>query len=432
MRRLLIVSPHFPPVAAPDMQRVRMSLAHYRKSGWDPVVLAVEPDGVAAPQEADLLNTFPGDIAVHRCRAWPRRFGFGTVGLRALQPLHHEGARLLGAQRFDLVFFSTTQFITLLLGRRWRHRFGVPYVVDIQDPWRTAAYEQPGAPRPPGGWKYQFARLVAWRMEERCFRDAAGFVSVSPRYLADLGRRYPWFAARPQATIPFGIAPEDFLAAQRLPLPAELPARIPGEVRLVYTGAAGPIVPQAAAALFAGLHRYRQQNPAQANRLRLLFLGTHYVPAGQSRPALESLTAQHAVADLVFELPHRLGHLQSLRCLLEADALLLLGSIDPAYSPSKLYPYYLAGKPILGLVFADSHLEQLLRELACSWLVTIPSAATPDAVSAGLAGFFDLALTGFPPAALPPRNDEFFNRNCLAETLTRRQCELFAQAIAAS
>jgi len=432
MRRLLIVSPHFPPVAAPDLQRVRMSLAHYREYGWDPVVLAVEPAGVAAPLEADLLGTFPDDIDVHRCRAWPRRFGFGTLGLRALRPLQLAGDRLLAARRFDLVFFSTTQFVTLRLGPRWRRRFGVPYVVDIQDPWRTGAYERPGAPRPPGGWKYQFARLLAWRLEERCFRDAAGFMSVSPRYLADLGARYAWFAGRPQATIPFGVAPADLAVARRLPLPPELPPRAAGEVRLVYTGAAGPILPGAVNVLFAALRRFREQYPAQADRLRLLFLGTHYLPAGLARPALAALAAREGVADLVFELPHRLGHLQSLRCLLEADALLLLGSSDPAYSPSKLYPYYQSGKPILGLVYAGSHLEALLGELACAHLAVIPPDDAGTAPDGTIADFFRQALAGFPLGAQPPRNEDLFRRNCLAEPLTRQQCELFAKAVAAS
>ena len=36
MRRVLLVSPHFPPTNAPDHQRVRMSLPFYREHGWAP------------------------------------------------------------------------------------------------------------------------------------------------------------------------------------------------------------------------------------------------------------------------------------------------------------------------------------------------------------------------------------------------------------
>lgn len=34
MKRVLIISPHFPPINAPDMQRVRMSLPYYKDMGW--------------------------------------------------------------------------------------------------------------------------------------------------------------------------------------------------------------------------------------------------------------------------------------------------------------------------------------------------------------------------------------------------------------
>jgi len=42
LKKFLIVSPHFPPINAPDMQRVRMSLPYYRRCGWDPEVLTVD------------------------------------------------------------------------------------------------------------------------------------------------------------------------------------------------------------------------------------------------------------------------------------------------------------------------------------------------------------------------------------------------------
>ena len=41
VKKVLIVSPHFPPLNAPDMQRVRMSLPYFAAEGWEPVVLAL-------------------------------------------------------------------------------------------------------------------------------------------------------------------------------------------------------------------------------------------------------------------------------------------------------------------------------------------------------------------------------------------------------
>ncbi len=431
-RRVLIVSPHFPPINAPDHQRVRMSLPYYAKFGWEPVVLAVHPDDVAVTREDELCETYPKTIRVEYCRAWSLRwtrwFGVGNAGWRALWPFLRTGTRLLRRERFDLVFFSNTQFITFLLGPLWRWRFGVPYVIDIQDPWRTHYYEQPDAPRPPGGRKYFLARVVARLAEGPVYRRAAGFVSVSQQYLDDLAQRCPWFAAKPQATIRFGISPEDFVAARRLRNAEHTLPRQPGEVHLLYTGAAGPIMPHAINVLLEGLRRFRVSHPGTAARLRMHFWGTSYVAKGTGKYSVLPIAQARQVADLVTEIPYRLGHLECLRLQTQADALMLLGSSDRAYSPSKLYPYYLTGKPILSVVFRGSYLEKILRELGCSYVVAFELGESHDDAYARLGEFFLAALNGFPSEAWPPRNDEFFNRHFLAENLTAQQCALFEAA----
>lgn len=435
MKRLLIISPHWPPINAPDLQRVRMSLPYYRQFGWEPVVLAVHPDDVAGTREPELEQTYPADIRIVRCRAlplrWTRWLGLGNLGLRAWWALRREGNALLHAEHFDLVFFATTQFITFTLGPGWRRRFGTPYVIDLQDPWRTDYYERLGAPSPPGGRKYFLARLLAALLEGRVYRLAAGFVSVSEHYLAALAKRYPWFQTKPQATIRFGVSQADFEQVRRRPPSGAKLAGHPGQVHLLYTGAAGPIMPRALDFLFEGFARYRSARPERAARFLFHFVGTSYVPPGHGKPVVLPVAREHGLADFVDEVPHRVGYLESLEYLMEADGLMLLGSSDLAYSPSKLYPYYLSGKPILAVVFAQSQLEGLLNDLACSWLVSL---AEPDQHTANqaLAAFFDWAAAGFSGATRPARNDTLFNRACLAEPLARQQCELFERALPAA
>src|SRR6266849_407311 len=117
IRQLLIVSPHFPPVNAPDMQRVRMSLPYYAEHGWQPRVLAVDPTRAGRALDPHLLETVPQDVPIHRVTAfdsrWTTRFGITAIGLRALPFLYWEGARLIRQHRPDLVYFSTTAFPVL-------------------------------------------------------------------------------------------------------------------------------------------------------------------------------------------------------------------------------------------------------------------------------------------------------------------------------
>jgi hypothetical protein len=359
-----------------------------------------------------------------------RLVGVGNLGIRALPWTLWRGCALLRREKFDLVFFSNTQFITFLLGRLWRFWFGVPYVIDVQDPWRTDYYERRGSRRPPGGWKYGFARLSAWAFEGWSFARTAGVMSVSPAYLVELAGRYPSFAEKPQAVIRFGASADDLVRARALPPSTLGQPRVNSEVHFLYTGASGPVMPHAISVLFAALRSYRALKPNLAARLKFHFIGTSYVASGRGKPSVVPLAMEFGVADQVDEIPHRIGFLDSLRLQMDADVLLLPGSSDPAYSPSKVYLYYLAGPPILGLVFKDSVMEHLLLELSCATVVSFQEWEKKDDAQAGIQAFFDLALAGFPPGSLPVRNDSYFNAHYLARELTGEQCRLFERAIA--
>ena len=411
------------------MQRVRMSLPYYERSGWDVVVLAVSAEDVAATQEPELNATVPANCRITRCRTrcwnWLRFVGCGTLGWRAWWPLFRAGRRLLRNEHFDLVYFSNTQFLTFFLGPIWRWLCGVPYAIDIQDPWLTDAYDQPNAPRPPGGWKYRIAWWIAKLAESPVYRHAAGFISVSPRYLTDLQARYPWFGRKPQTHIPFGFAPDDYRLAQTMHTSVMALRQAPDERILLYTGAAGPMLPHAANILFAALAQLRQQAPSQTNRLRLHFVGTRYVSNTDAQPCLLPIAAGYGVADLVREVPYRLGQLDSLRLLDQADILLLPGSVDPAYSPSKIYAYWFASKPILGVVRAGSQLQSLLSAMGGACTVTFDTSETAMAQARTDLTTALAAIAQGQALALAPRNDHWFTRHCLAENLTQQQCELF-------
>lgn len=428
-RRLLIISPHWPPINAPDLQRVRMSLPYYRANGWEPVVLAVHPDDVDGVREPELLATIPPEVRIELCRAWSptraRRFGLGNLGLRAWEALRRAGDRLLSREHFDLVFFSTTQFATFTLGPYWMHRYGVPYVIDIQDPWRTDYYERTGAPRPPGGRKYLLARLIARVGEGPTYRRAAGFMSVSETYNANLSRRYPWFATKACATLGFGASEADLTAARALSPGPQALGRGPGEIHLLYTGAVGRIMQDAIEVLLVGFRQFCDAQPGEAARFRLHFYGTSYAPPGKGEPSVAPVAAALGLSAAVDEIPHRLGHLECLALQQHADALLLPGSSDLAYSPSKLYPYYLSGKPMLGVVFSGSYLEAVLRELNCATLATFSTGGSRTGAQSAVARFFADALAGFPPGTQPVRRDGLFRSRFLAEQLTARQCQLF-------
>ena len=119
MRKVLIVSPRFPPTNTADLHRIRVSLAHYRAHGWEPTVLCVDPataDGIDDPQLAQAL---PEQRRIVQVSAWSeaicRCFRFGQLSYRSLVPLYRAGSKLLQREPHDVVFFSTTVFMRELL-----------------------------------------------------------------------------------------------------------------------------------------------------------------------------------------------------------------------------------------------------------------------------------------------------------------------------
>lgn len=417
------------------MQRIRMSLPYYRAHGWEPIVLCVGEAWQHGVREPELDQTIPPDIKIVRVPAlplrWTRLIGMGNLGLRCWLHFLIAGTRLIRREKIDLIFFSNTQFVTFTLGRIWRALFDTPYVFDMQDPWRTDYYERKGSRRPPGGWKYQIARAMAWALEGWSFRRVGAVMSVSPAYLDDLRVRIPHLATVPSAVISFGASLEDIAKAKAMAPPSHRYTRERDELHVLYTGASGPVMPHSLTVLFQGLKLYHERSPTRARRLRFHFLGTSYVAPGFGKNSVIPVAETCGITNQVEEIPHRLGHLECIRLQIEADILLLPGSSDLAYSPSKVYPYYLSQRPTLGLVFKNSVMEGLLDELACAYMVRFNADEAKESAHEALCRFFDLAFAGFPAGTFPVRNDAYFNTRFLAETLTANQCALFDQAVLA-
>src|SRR5689334_1821209 len=113
-RKVLIVSPHFPPINAPDHQRIRMSLTFFRGYGWEPYVLTVRSECVEGIQDILLEKAIPSGLKITRTDALSvqqtRKIGLGSLGLRCLPYMRAAGSRIIAKEKIDLVYFSTTMF----------------------------------------------------------------------------------------------------------------------------------------------------------------------------------------------------------------------------------------------------------------------------------------------------------------------------------
>lgn len=381
MPRVLVVSPHFPPVSAADMQRVRMLLPFFERSGWQAEVLAVSPGQVSAPMDPWLLAGLPPQVEVHRVDALARGFarvpGLGTLGLRALMALAKAGDKLLATGKFDLVYFSTTVFEVHMLGPRWKRKFGVPFVMDYQDAWVSDYYrDHPNAPVPGGRLKYTLVSALHRWMEPRVLRDCSGITSVSPEYPRQLGRRYPEMPAVPALVQGFPGSPQDF---ERLPAVRgdDRPFNPDdGRQHWAYVGRGGGDMAKALRGLFLALRDHASTELLQS--LKLHFIGTSYAAAGTGSLSIAPIAAEFGLQHLVEESPDRIDYARALWCLRNADALVVPGSDDPAYTASKIYPYLLAGRPMLAIFHSSSTVVELIAKVKGAVCVTFAS-DEPDA-----------------------------------------------------
>ncbi|MFN9831027.1 MAG: hypothetical protein ACK55Y_15725, partial [Pseudanabaena sp.] len=186
MRRVLIVSPHFPPINAPDHQRIRMSLPYFNEFGWEPIVLCIEKNFVEGVIDPYLALTVPSSTEIIKSYTIPtkisRSIGLGNLAIRSIPFLIKTISKYLKENSIDLVYFSTTVFLTMPLGRYWLEKYKIPYVLDFQDPWISDYYDRTNNPPPGGKLKYKIAQALAKTLEPYTLKKVSHIISVSPEY----------------------------------------------------------------------------------------------------------------------------------------------------------------------------------------------------------------------------------------------------------
>lgn len=368
------------------MQRIRLVLPYLRENGWEPVVLAIDAKNVAAPKDPWLGITVPADVSIIRVQAmslhWGKLPGLGSLTGRALRALKKAGDKILEELKFDFVYFSTTQFGVHVLGSRWLRRYGVPFAMDYQDPWVNDYYRLNPQINPPGGrLKYALADHLNRFLEPKVLRNCSGITAVSSAYIDELRRRYPWLPTNlPTKTVTFPADPRDFALVEETKVSQSVFAPDDGFIHWVYVGRGGADMKKSAKALFAAIAESRDHQE-WINRLKIHFIGTSYAAAGKGESSFNQLADQAGIRDLVVEITDRLPYSQSLRCLLDADALFIVGSDDSSYTASKLYPYLLAKKPLLGIFHRQSSAAHFLKKTNGGISITFDSETEASSLS---------------------------------------------------
>ncbi len=407
------------------MQRVRTSLLYYKQAGWEPEVVSVNEKHANNVSDKLLLQSLPPGQVIHQIKAlpvkWTSKIGFGSLGFRSFLSYVAKVNSLLRKNKYDLIFFSTTQFPVCALGAYWKNKFGIPYVIDMQDPWYSDYYRnKPKSERPP---KFQTVYSLHKKLEAIAMKKVDGLISVSDAYLDELKERYTGLKDVPSATITFGAFELDNKIANDNKTSFKVLLES-GFINVVYVGRGGADMQRSVTHLFKALKTGMQTQPALFGKLKFYFIGTSYAPAGTGLSTILPVASQFGVENMVVEITDRISYYHALLTLQQADALFVPGSADPRYTASKIYAYLLAKKPLMAIFNKNSSTVNIMRKCTENAVVLTIDEETSSLDNSIYQTLANWANGIFVPVEINSKFEDFTAKN-----LAIRQTELFDSAI---
>ncbi len=322
------------------VQKIRERLARKRGAGAD------DEDSDAAPVNVAAGGALGGNSTgalgkllfwYHQIVAFPdQRVGWLPCAVGG-------GRKFVGSWRPDIVFASAPPFTTLFVGRALARRLSVPWVAEYRDRWIEDNYETL-AP-----WRLWVER----RMENRLLHDVSGIVTVSEPWAADYRKRL----GKPVTVVTNGFDPAEF------PEDFDRGASDPSILRIVYTGILYGNK-RDPSPLFQALADMGEKSAS----VRVEFYGTQ-------PNFLNQLTARYGIAHLV-EIHDPVSYRESVRLQMQADVLLLMQWNDPREQgnvPGKLFEYFGARRPVLGLGIENGVPAKLLAERGAGRVTNDPA-----------------------------------------------------------
>jgi hypothetical protein len=185
-------------------------------------------------------------------------------------------------------------------------------------------------------------------------------MSVTTRTMHDLVSRVPTAARVPQLEVPIGWEPADWARVRDDRRPNALFDRGDG---LLHVCAVGTLLPTAYDGLRALLNAVAivARDEAVRHRLRIWFAGTSNERRDDAPAIVRPFAEAAGVGDLVREHAPRLAYFDALRVLRDAHAVLVLGSGEPHYTPSRVFPALASRRPVVARLHRQSPAWQLLE-----------------------------------------------------------------------
>jgi hypothetical protein len=356
MRKVLIISPHYPPSNLAAVHRSRLFAEHLPSFGWEPIILCVDECDYEESLDWNLHALLPKNQKIEKVRAFsvtkPRLVG--DIGLRGFYQLRKRALELIKSESIDFVFIPIPSFYVSLIGPYLFKETGVKYGIDYIDPW---VHRFPGSDK----WfsRHWFSMHIAKFLEPKAVKHAALITGVAEGYYQGVIDRNPHLLnSCVFSAMPYGGEARDHSSLKELKLEPYLFEKNE-KFQFVYAGA---MLPNAYGPLECILKAIAAEKE-QFIDIEFHFIGTGYQSNDPNSYNIKTLAERYGLwGSIIFEYPKRIPYLDVLVHLEIADAVFILGSTEPHYTPSKTYQGVLSKKPIMAVLHEKSTAARIIFE----------------------------------------------------------------------
>jgi hypothetical protein len=357
------------------VHRSRLWAQYLPEFGWEPIIVTAHSDYYEEKPDPALLELVDPELRVIRTKAIPTKPArlVGDVGVRAL-PWHFKALDdLIVRKEIDFVHITIPSGYSALLGQLLYRRHRFPFGIDYIDPWVNV---WPGVERR-FSKAWLSSRLATW-LEPWAVRNAALITGVAPLYYRAVLERNPHLLGRCiTAAMPYGDSDLDYQLLVKAPRKTFLFPENDGQFHMIYAGAMLPRAYPVLERFLEALALLRDGHAEVMQWLRIHFVGTGSSPDDPKGYNILPYIRRFGLERWVSEHPRRIGYVDVLNHLVHASAILILGSTEAHYTPSKVYQSIRAKRPIFALLHEQSTAVGLLRDSGAGRAVTFTEASLP-------------------------------------------------------
>ena len=214
MKKVMIITSHYPPSNLAAVHRSRLFAQHLPSFGWEPIILTIHEKFYEEKLDWNLFNLIPNYQRIVKASAFkitnPRLIG--DIGLRGFFQLRRRALVLIKKEKIDFVYIPIPSFYMALIGPYLFKKTGVKYGIDYIDPW---VHNFPGSDKifSRHWFSTQFAKLL----EPIAVKYASLITGVSEGYYKPVLIRNPHLKKQAiTAAMPYGGEERDYAVKHRI------------------------------------------------------------------------------------------------------------------------------------------------------------------------------------------------------------------------